>query len=256
MDLKTSRRLERSRRMERMLVLGFIVMIAAIALTAWALAGDLQGFVDIGGERRAQLDVLRHDTLRSFAINVLLMTAIATVMGITIAAEARFVRHVSKQLLQEARHDSLTRLPNRSYLHEALDRGIAGAKRNGEKLALLYMDLNGFKAINDTYGHKAGDDVLVQAARWLQTTARGSDFVARVGGDEFAVLLPRLKNREEAVAAAERFGKLWVTREQHSVTASVGCAIFPDEARTADELLKLSDEQMYEQKQSARRKVN
>ena len=253
MDLKTWRRLKRSRRMETTLTLGFIVMVLAIGFTAWHLAVDLQRFVEMGAGRREQLELLRNDTLRWFAINAVLTTVIASVMGITIALEARFVRNVSNQLLRESRHDSLTRLPNRAYLHEALERGIAGAKRSGERLGFLYMDLNGFKGINDTFGHKTGDEVLVQAARWLESTARGSDFVARLGGDEFGVVLPRITNRDEVMAAAARFGKLWITRDDRSVTVSIGCAVFPDDGRTSDELIKFSDAQMYEQKQSAPR---
>ena len=120
-------------------------------------------------------------------------------------------------MLHAARHDELTGLPNRAYTNEWLARSIAAAKRGGEKLGLLYLDLNGFKQVNDTLGHAAGDDVLVDVAANLRSTARDSDFVARLGGDEFAVVMPRVGSRADAETAAKRFSEMAVSKGQHTV---------------------------------------
>src|SRR5204863_9521752 len=148
-------------------------------------------------QTRSQVVALRTDMIRSFVVTAVLATVVLAFIGVIIVVEARFVRQLSTQLLRESRYDSLTRLPNRAYLNDSLARAILGAKRAGEKLGLLYMDLNGFKKINDTFGHGVGDEVLVEAARWFQSAARGADFVARLGGDEFAVVLPRVANRTQ-----------------------------------------------------------
>lgn len=205
------------------------------------------------GETTTHIEALRTDTLRSFLITAVLTTVVLALMGFVIVLEARSVRNLSHELLRESRHDSLTGLPNRAYLNETLERAILGAKRTGEKLGLLYMDLNGFKKINDTFGHKVGDDVLVEAARWFKSVARGADFVARLGGDEFAVVLPRMQSRGEVMMGAERFGKLEISRGEHKVTTSVGCAVYPDDGHTASALIRLSDAEMYERKQKSKR---
>ena len=202
---------------------------------------------------RGQVAELRADAIRSFVVTSALAAIVLAFMGGMVILEARFIRALADRMLHQSRHDELTALPNRLHLNETLARAISAAKRAREKLALLYLDLNGFKQVNDTLGHEAGDGVLVEVARSLQKIARESDFVARLGGDEFAVVMPRITDNGQVDAAAARFAALAVTRGELVVGASVGYAIYPDDAGTAEALLKVGDAAMYKRKQVAKK---
>jgi len=204
-------------------------------------------------ELRTQLPALRSDTTRSFAITSTITAVVLTFMAIMVIVEARFIRALSERLLHESRHDVLTGLPNRAYVNEWVSHGIAASRRAGEKLAVLYMDLNGFKQVNDTYGHQAGDAVLERVARELEKIGRDSDFIARLGGDEFAVIMPRVAHKHEVETAARRFSALAVTHETLKVGASVGCAIYRDDGETAEALMKVGDAAMYRRKERSKR---
>jgi diguanylate cyclase len=157
----------------------------------------------------------------------------------------------------KALHDSLTGLPNRAALRRATDLAIADAQdEDGRHAALLVLDLDGFKAVNDTLGHPAGDSLLVQVAASLSSYVRPSDLVARLGGDEFAILVTDLpdKARAEAVAvnllarlSADAYS---VNSIELSVDASIGVAILPDHGRDVDLLLQRADVAMYQAKRS------
>jgi len=154
----------------------------------------------------------------------------------------------------DAQHDHLTGLPNRAFFEQALRRAVEGAAGRDERLALLFIDLDAFKNINDRHGHAVGDVVLRAVASRLQNTLRGDDMVARLGGDEFVVLLPRAR---EAVwqHAAQR-----VHEAMHDpiadgdlrlqVELSIGVAVFPDDALDADMLMRRADGAMYRAKRS------
>ena len=165
----------------------------------------------------------------------------------------------ARQMHRLAHHDALTGLPNRLVFEEQLDRALERARRAGTRIALVFIDLNGFKAINDRLGHAAGDQVLQHMARRLREALRGSDSVARLGGDEFVAILESLSlersPHDEARAVA---GKLLaaltppVRLEQgpQQVGASLGIAMFPDHAQSKDRLIHLADLAMYEAKRS------
>lgn len=165
----------------------------------------------------------------------------------------------ASQMHRLAHHDALTGLPNRLVFEEQLDRALERARRAGTRIALVFIDLNGFKAINDRFGHAAGDQVLQHMARRLREALRGSDSVARLGGDEFVAILESLSlersPHDEARAVA---GKLLaaltppVLLEQgpQQVGASLGIAMFPDHAQSKDRLIHLADLAMYEAKRS------
>jgi len=150
-----------------------------------------------------------------------------------------------------ALHDSLTGLPNRKLLNDRLGQALAQAERRGTVFALLYMDLDGFKPINDTHGHDAGDEVLRQVARRLGGVVRKGDTVARIGGDEFAILLVDLTDAgAEAALVADKCVKAMTAPIPFAglaltVGLSIGLACYPEDGRGADELLAHGDRAMY-----------
>ena len=157
-------------------------------------------------------------------------------------AEAR-VRHL-------AQHDGLTGLPNRALLHDRLEQALAEARRYQGLVGLLLLDLDHFKAVNDSLGHDAGDALLREAAARLRGCVRGSDTVARLGGDEFAVLLPRLADPDDGAAVAGKITTalaLPVTANgiRLHTGASIGISVFPEGGGTLGELLKNADMALY-----------
>lgn len=161
------------------------------------------------------------------------------------------------QLERLAHFDPLTRLPNRILLTDRLQIAMARAKRSGRLLAVCYLDLDGFKPINDGLGHAAGDQVLVQLAGRLQSALRGGDTVARLGGDEFVLLLNDLTDVHECATILERVldlvAKPYLVQEETVVlSASIGVTLFPTDANDATTLLRHADQSLYLAKQSGR----
>ncbi|PMS14650.1 hypothetical protein C0Z18_30860 [Trinickia dabaoshanensis] len=152
---------------------------------------------------------------------------------------------------QAVQFDPLTGLPNRELLRDRMDQAIRLASRLDEAfLGVLFVDLDRFKKINDTYGHAAGDAVLVEAAKRLRGCLRDSDTVARLGGDEFVVLLPNLRSTEDTSIVAERIldacaKPIEVGENVFQISASVGVAVWPNDGRNVDELLHNADMAMY-----------
>ncbi len=158
-----------------------------------------------------------------------------------------------------AMHDVLTDLPNRALFKDRLEHGIAQAKRHGWSLAVMFVDLDKFKNVNDTHGHDAGDAVLRTVAQRLTANARGDDTVSRHGGDEFLYLLTEIQDTKNIVMIAEKIinaiklpyeVSLRDLNISASIGASIGISIFPKDGATADELIKSADEAMYRAKQS------
>ena len=163
-------------------------------------------------------------------------------------------REMERQLAHQARYDYLTQIPNRVLFHDRLDQALVRARRTGSPLALLYMDLDSFKEINDTLGHAAGDLVLRTAAERLVKAVREEDTVARMGGDEFTVVMSGFSGREDVVETVGRLfgslsGPLVVGGQEVSVSASVGVALFPEDGEEADRLLRNADIAMYKAKE-------
>ena len=184
---------------------------------------------------------------------------------------------MQEQVRQLAYHDPLTRLPNRRLLSDRLGQALAESKRHGTHGALMFLDLDRFKALNDLHGHEAGDLLLVDAANRLRASVREVDTVARLGGDEFIVLLSALSaDRATAVRTRQWISKpprggsrsgrrqrpLTLRRDgaeprvvEHRCSASIGVAVFSGAEGTAEDLLKWADAAMYLAKSAGRNQV-
>ena len=167
------------------------------------------------------------------------------------------LKRLQKQLGQMAHSDQLTGLPNRALLFDRLEQVMIQARRRGTRFALLFADLDGFKAVNDSYGHQAGDELLQVAARRLAFCVRESDTVARMGGDEFIIILNDLSHREEpGIVARKLLEAISAPFDLGEITCrlgiSIGISIFPDDAEEAQKLISCADFAMYEVKQSGR----
>jgi diguanylate cyclase len=164
------------------------------------------------------------------------------------------------QLAHQAQHDGLTGLPNRALFQDRLERAVAGAARNGHELAVMFIDLDGFKLVNDTLGHHAGDLLLVEVAHRLEQCLRQSDTVARMGGDEFTVILADLRDPEDAALVARKLIRslkqsVRVAGHEMNVTASVGVSLFPRDGQDATSLACHADVALYRAKQDGKNDV-
>jgi diguanylate cyclase (GGDEF)-like protein/PAS domain S-box-containing protein len=160
-----------------------------------------------------------------------------------------------KQIQFLAYYDALTGLPNRTLLQDRLSKALAGARRRKDKVALLFLDLDGFKTINDSLGHSVGDLVLQEVAERLKRFAREQDTVARVGGDEFLIVLTAVKDAADAAVAAERLMhamtvELVIQGRSLSISCSIGIGIFPEHGTDGETLIKNADAAMYCAKES------
>ena len=177
--------------------------------------------------------------------------------GVIVLRDASAARAVSLQMSHSAEHDFLTGLPNRMLLNDRVTQAIVLARRHAKQAAVMFLDLDGFKHINDSLGHSVGDRLLQSVARRLVDCARASDSVSRQGGDEFIVLLSEMQHPEDAAIAARRM--LQAVAEPHSIgqhdfhiTASIGVSIYPDDGLDAETLIKNADTAMYQVKENGR----
>jgi diguanylate cyclase (GGDEF)-like protein/PAS domain S-box-containing protein len=174
-----------------------------------------------------------------------------------------FFRDISERkkaeatIWRQANYDWLTSLPNRQQLQARLQAEIDNAAANGMRLALIFLDLDRFKDVNDTLGHHIGDKLLVEAARRIQGCVRSTDFVARLGGDEFTIVLPHLQKDANldkvcGLLIEKMHEPYTVENDRVYVSASIGVSVYPDDARLAEDLLKHADQAMYLAKSQGR----
>ena len=162
-------------------------------------------------------------------------------------------KQAEQDLKQLAHNDPLTNLPNRNLFKDRMQYAIANARRNQQKFHLMFIDLDHFKAINDTQGHAAGDKVLKQVAKRLVACIRENDTIARMGGDEFAVILTNITSPNHTKAIAKKILKSLsdpyiINNQKLYISASIGITQYPGDGRTMNELLKKSDSAMYHAK--------
>jgi diguanylate cyclase (GGDEF)-like protein/PAS domain S-box-containing protein len=166
-------------------------------------------------------------------------------------------RAMARQMTYSAQHHFLTGLPNRMFFNDRVSQAIVLSPRHLKKVAVLFLDLDGFKHINDSLGHPTGDKLLQSIAKRLVDCVRSADTVSRQGGDEFVILLSEIEQAEDAAISARRMLK--VVAEAHSidqhdlhVTASIGVSVFPDDGQDSETLIKNADTAMYQAKENGR----
>jgi diguanylate cyclase (GGDEF)-like protein len=201
---------------------------------------------------RAKAELIAHNQAQLREANEHLVVATVRAQMMTEAAEQATLR-----MSYMAKHDFLTGLPNRSLLTDRLTQSMALAQRHGKKVALMYLDLDHFKHINDSLGHAVGDQLLQSAAKRLQACVRLSDTVCRQGGDEFVVLLAEVQAVRDAHLTAEKLIKAMV--EPHLigshrlyVTLSIGISLYPDHGQDVETVVRNADIAMYHAKRSGR----
>jgi diguanylate cyclase (GGDEF)-like protein/PAS domain S-box-containing protein len=174
-----------------------------------------------------------------------------------IARDVTERRTMEETIKHQAHHDTLTTLPNRQFFMDILTLGLAQARRSEKMLALLFMDLNGFKLVNDTYGHNCGDRLLQEVAQRLKTSIRESDTVARLGGDEFTVMMPDINHTEDVHIILKKIlgvfeSPFLLDGVAIESATSIGVSIFPDDGDSSEIMMKNADKAMYEAKGSGR----
>jgi diguanylate cyclase (GGDEF)-like protein/PAS domain S-box-containing protein len=203
--------------------------------------------------------------IRRDGIEIPIEGSVAPILGreghdagaIIVVRDVSAARAMSLQIVHLAEHDSLTGLPNRLLLNDRVNQAIALAPRHRKKVALLFLDLDGFKHINDSLGHPIGDKLLQSIGKRLVDCVRATDTVSRQGGDEFVVLLSEVEHAEDAAITARRILQAVAepkSIDQHDlhVTTSIGLSVYPDDGLDAETLVKNADTAMYQAKENGR----
>jgi diguanylate cyclase (GGDEF)-like protein/PAS domain S-box-containing protein len=178
---------------------------------------------------------------------------------VSVMSDISSIKEVEQQLSHMAHHDALTTLPNRMAFMLSLDRAMEHAKRNKTKIALLFLDLDHFKLVNDTLGHDKGDELLKRISERLKNSARAEDVVARLGGDEFVIVLEDIDRPQDAALFAQKIidavsKPIQLEKNDLSTSTSVGISIYPDDATTFSDFLRAADSAMYRAKNRGRGK--
>ncbi len=171
------------------------------------------------------------------------------ILEVKVDQRTKDLHRANKKLQYRADHDPLTGLPNRRLFYELLSHEINNAERNHYELAILYMDLDGFKAINDALGHALGDTLLVNIARRLKSSLRKADLIARLGGDEFAICYSNIKTHEDIVLLCQILinkvsQPMFLDKHQCNVTISIGVSMYPEHGTDYDTLMHVADSSM------------
>ena len=205
------------------------------------------------GMNRAQINQL----IWQIGGAVALLLAFVVFWNLSLRREVLLRRQAEQKMRFMATHDDLTHLPNRSLIKERTDQALMQHARHNEMLALMFIDLDGFKQVNDQYGHDVGDELLVKLAEAIASTVRKSDTAARFGGDEFVVLLTGLLSKDDAALVAEKIlhqlsQPIALSVGDVQVSASIGIAMYPFDGTDSARLLKVADSLMYRIKQQGK----
>ena len=226
--------------------------------------GDLQGVMALYNDVTPLIEDIRQTHTQLVLITIAVMLGLYSVLFFIIQRADRIIRDKSdvqreseRQIQHQANHDALTGLPNRRYFHSLLERCMARAEASQHLIAVLFIDLDRFKPINDTLGHPVGDQLLKVIGERLATCCRDSDIVSRIGGDEFTVILDQLDNVLHIERAAQRIidtiaQPIYLADKELEVGSSIGIAIYPFDDQDIDELIKHADTAMYHAKESGR----
>jgi diguanylate cyclase len=209
---------------------------------------------DQAADRRENWASLRRAVAETHLLEANQNLVVAAVHSQTMAEAAE---HATLQMSFKAERDFLTGLPNRALLSDRLAQSIALAIRHCQRLAVLYVDLDNFKDINDSFGHSVGDQLLQSAAKRLEKCIRHSDTLSRQGGDEFVVLLSEVESAQDAACVSRKLIKAMaephvIGDHELKMTLSIGISLFPDDAGDAESLLTNADTAMYHAKRVGR----
>ena len=207
-------------------------------------------------ERRPGWEALPPSFLAVSAVTMAVGLWLALAYAGSCARERANSQRAARRLHHLANYDGLTALPNRNLLCDRLRQALSRARRQQFKVAVLFLDLNGFKAVNDSAGHQAGDRLLIEVAQRLQQCVREQDTVGRLSGDEFVIVLEGISDRADAERVVEQLCQrlalpVTIDRRELQISASVGIALYPEDGEADDELLRKADQAMYRMKQPA-----
>lgn len=214
-------------------------------------AGSICGAANSGMDNQWIAVVVIIVSLAVFAIALII-----SMLDVRTSILANSLDQANNELIHLALHDTLTKLPNRILLNDRLEHSISKATRKGSRFALFFMDLDGFKAVNDIYGHHIGDQLLIQVAKRITDIVRQEDTVARLGGDEFVLLIEQ-GNPEDSATLAQRLIEgiaepYLIAGAKVQVSTSIGIALFPEDGGDTHELMVNADAAMYHAKQYGR----
>ncbi|MBV8633226.1 MAG: diguanylate cyclase [Burkholderiaceae bacterium] len=198
-------------------------------------------------------DIAYREFWWSFVALIITLSASTAWQYLQVRRIMQLEAEAKRRMRHMAEHDPLTGLPNRRQLQDKLELAIAYAKRSGKKVAVMFIDLDGFKAVNDNMGHQAGDELLKVVAQRLRHATRSNDFVARLGGDEFVVVLSELDQLADATRLASKLNDLIsqpvpLAEGVARISTSIGISLFPANGRSSAELLGKADDAVYQAK--------
>ena len=239
-------------------ILGFIFFRQRLTAPMYQMVNQLQRTAADNTEAQPKLlDDSRQDEFGLLAYHFNQSTQALDRNNKNLILQIKERKQVEQQFKHLALHDSLTNLPNRALFQDRLHQAIAQAKRNRSKFAVFFMDLDGFKLINDTQGHEIGDELLKIVGLRILATKRNADTVARFGGDEFAFIINKVESIDDTAIFAQRLNELLHTpmviqNKSISISTSIGITIYPDDATDSKGLLRNADIAMYQAKESGR----